>query len=490
MIAFGITRSRSPSVYAAAPSRASAAAPSRTPRWSAELALIGSIFHSYNAHARPRGGARGPRGAGAACTRTPRSSTRTSARQVREALSDPERRGHRLRRRDRRAQHRLVGGLGHAAVVREPLRGARRRRAARRSRGTRTMRRRTRRLGEVDTLDGFLLVLSPWAVRNIRFDEALGEFHGYDLDFCLQVREAGRKVVTADFRAIHHRPLEMRSRPRALGRGAHHGRREVGRPHVRRSARPRQLEGARARAPRPSATRRAALVATPRSSSCRPRHRDGSSARCRDAGQHLLADDRAPAAPARGGRVIAFALRHRRARGVHPLRAAGDQRRRRARTPRCSRSRPSARSAAATTCCSTRARPSRTSRRSCSSTQDVEIADPDFCEKVRAALADPEVAVVGCAGATGVRTIAWWEGEVALGPDRPALPASTAAARCPRSPGRGPRPAPAEVDEVDGFLLVLSPWAVRNDPLRRVAAPAARLRRRLLPAGARAPGAR
>lgn len=63
--------------------------------------------------------------------------------------------------------------------------------------------------GEVETLDGFLLVLSPWAVRNVRFDESLGEFHGYDLDFCCQVRAAGRKVVTADFRAIHHRPLEM-----------------------------------------------------------------------------------------------------------------------------------------------------------------------------------------------------------------------------------------------------------------------------------------
>jgi len=63
--------------------------------------------------------------------------------------------------------------------------------------------------GEVETLDGFLLVLSPWAVREIRFDEGLGDFHGYDLDFCLQVREAGRKVVTADLRAIHHRPLQM-----------------------------------------------------------------------------------------------------------------------------------------------------------------------------------------------------------------------------------------------------------------------------------------
>jgi hypothetical protein len=63
--------------------------------------------------------------------------------------------------------------------------------------------------GEVETLDGFVLVVAPWVVRNLRFDESLGFFHGYDLDFCLQVREAGRKVVTADFRAIHHRPLEM-----------------------------------------------------------------------------------------------------------------------------------------------------------------------------------------------------------------------------------------------------------------------------------------
>ena len=65
------------------------------------------------------------------------------------------------------------------------------------------------RLGEVETLDGFVLVLSPWVVANVRFDESLGDFHGYDLDLCLQVREAGRRVVTAPFRAIHHRPLSM-----------------------------------------------------------------------------------------------------------------------------------------------------------------------------------------------------------------------------------------------------------------------------------------
>jgi hypothetical protein len=64
-------------------------------------------------------------------------------------------------------------------------------------------------LGEVDALYGFLLVLSPWAVRTLRFDESLSTGHGHDVDFCLQARAAGRKVVTADLRAVHHRPLEL-----------------------------------------------------------------------------------------------------------------------------------------------------------------------------------------------------------------------------------------------------------------------------------------
>jgi hypothetical protein len=65
------------------------------------------------------------------------------------------------------------------------------------------------RTGEVDTVDGFVLGLSPWTVRNVRFDESLGALHGYDFDLCLQVREAGRKVVTADFKAIHHHSLDL-----------------------------------------------------------------------------------------------------------------------------------------------------------------------------------------------------------------------------------------------------------------------------------------
>jgi hypothetical protein len=50
-------------------------------------------------------------------------------------------------------------------------------------------------------------------VRNLRFDESLGRLHGYDVDFCLQARAAGRKVVTADFRAIHNHSLEPFSDP-------------------------------------------------------------------------------------------------------------------------------------------------------------------------------------------------------------------------------------------------------------------------------------
>jgi hypothetical protein len=63
--------------------------------------------------------------------------------------------------------------------------------------------------GEVDAIDGCLIVLSPWAVRNLSFDEQLARRHGYDVDICLQARAAGRKVVTADLRVVHHHSLEL-----------------------------------------------------------------------------------------------------------------------------------------------------------------------------------------------------------------------------------------------------------------------------------------
>jgi hypothetical protein len=70
------------------------------------------------------------------------------------------------------------------------------------------------RTGEVDTVDGFVMGLSPWVVRNIRFDESFGQkLHGYDFDFCLQVRAAGKKVVTADLKVIHEHSLDLLNDP-------------------------------------------------------------------------------------------------------------------------------------------------------------------------------------------------------------------------------------------------------------------------------------
>jgi hypothetical protein len=65
------------------------------------------------------------------------------------------------------------------------------------------------RTGEVDTIDGFVIGMAPWAVRELRFDESLGRLHGYDFDLCLQARDAGRKVVTEDLRVIHHHSLDL-----------------------------------------------------------------------------------------------------------------------------------------------------------------------------------------------------------------------------------------------------------------------------------------
>jgi hypothetical protein len=63
--------------------------------------------------------------------------------------------------------------------------------------------------GEVDALYGVMLALSPWAVRNLRFDETIGMVHGYDFDICRQARAAGRKAITADLRIAHHHSLDL-----------------------------------------------------------------------------------------------------------------------------------------------------------------------------------------------------------------------------------------------------------------------------------------
>ncbi len=58
---------------------------------------------------------------------------------------------------------------------------------------------------DVDTVDGLLLVLSPWAVRTLRFDAATYHgFHGYDADICFQARAEGRRVRVVDVDLFHH----------------------------------------------------------------------------------------------------------------------------------------------------------------------------------------------------------------------------------------------------------------------------------------------
>jgi hypothetical protein len=91
--------------------------------------------------------------------------------------------------------------------------------------------------------------------------------------------------------------------------------------------------------------------------------------------------------------------------------------------------------------------------------EDAEIVDPAFCSKLRAALSDPEVGVVGCVGSRSVGDLAWWDGtgtwnsatyhygelgggELRWQPDDP-----------------GP---PGELDTVYGVMLAFSPWVVRK----------------------------
>ena len=81
--------------------------------------------------------------------------------------------------------------------------------------------------------------------------------------------------------------------------------------------------------------------------------------------------------------------------------------------------------------------------------QDTELLDHDFCARVRAELADPEVAVCGVVGARGVHRLDWWAGELV---GRVAETRGVVAGL----------PAPDDADAVDGLLLVLSPWAVRR----------------------------
>jgi 2-polyprenyl-3-methyl-5-hydroxy-6-metoxy-1,4-benzoquinol methylase len=57
---------------------------------------------------------------------------------------------------------------------------------------------------DVETVDGLVMALSPWAVRHLRFDEDAYEgFDAYDADFCAQARAAGKRVVVTELPVVH-----------------------------------------------------------------------------------------------------------------------------------------------------------------------------------------------------------------------------------------------------------------------------------------------
>src|SRR5437764_3675132 len=97
--------------------------------------------------------------------------------------------------------------------------------------------------------------------------------------------------------------------------------------------------------------------------------------------------------------------------------------------------------------------------------QDVEIVDPEFCAKVRRVLSDPDAGVIGCVGAIGVRSIAWWEGAVTWASfvhRYPELGGGEFPSLTWDPDDEPPYARKGEADTVDGLLMVLSPWVVRN----------------------------
>lgn len=70
------------------------------------------------------------------------------------------------------------------------------------------------RTGDVQSLEGSILILSRWAVRNLRFDEEYEGFHGYD-EVSFQALAAGKRVVVIDLDTHHHTAMGFRSEPSA-----------------------------------------------------------------------------------------------------------------------------------------------------------------------------------------------------------------------------------------------------------------------------------
>ena len=164
--------------------------------------------------------------------------------------------------------------------------------------------------------------------------------------------------------------------------------------------------------------------------------------------------------------MIAFGCVDHRPRDLRALRRAGHPARRRARLRGPRLAAPPARSSATTTCCSTRPPKLDDLEALVLLHQDAEIVDPDFCDEDAARRSATPTSRSSAAPARSASAAS--PGGRARSPGRrsPTATRSSAAARSRRLPGRPTRrPAYAEtgeVDTIDGFVMALSPWAVRN----------------------------
>lgn len=67
------------------------------------------------------------------------------------------------------------------------------------------------RSGAVDAIDGCVMVLSPWTINNLLFDEQYDGFHGYDCDIARQVLRHQKSAVVIDTKVHHHTVLGWKS---------------------------------------------------------------------------------------------------------------------------------------------------------------------------------------------------------------------------------------------------------------------------------------
>jgi hypothetical protein len=88
--------------------------------------------------------------------------------------------------------------------------------------------------------------------------------------------------------------------------------------------------------------------------------------------------------------------------------------------------------------------------------QDLRIEEPNFNQKLRAALEDPSVALVGAVGGRGVRSLGWDDDAEMVGTMGGWVHGDVTYFRSEGFDGL------LDVDVVDGTLLIFSSWAARN----------------------------